>query len=236
MSNKQIFDQYEGKISQLESRLASNNAENERYIQAMQEEIASFKDQVKYSQMEIEKLNKSIEKLKNIVSEKEKEIRELGANYDISQNALKQHEENAIRSQAARGPQEDQQFAAYKQSVEEKLLDYQQKISSLQERLSESVETNNLHLQEISSTRQQQLDKVRQVIAKAVNNQKAAESEIQRLNKELVQLKTSGAIAGNSDNEVIVKLQEQLALLKANYDLLAEENALMKGEPQPFLY
>lgn len=236
ISTKQICDQYEGKISQLESRLASSNTENERYIQAMQEEIASFKDRVNYSQLEIEKLNKSIEKLKNIVSEKEKEMGDLCTRYDISQNALKQHEENAKRSPVTIGQHEDQQLAAYKQSMEGKLLYYQQKISSLQEQLSESVETNNLHLQEISSTRQQQLDKVRQVIAKAVSNQKASESEIQRLNKELFQLKMNNGAVPASDNEVIAKLQEQLTLLKANYDLLAEENALMKGEPQSFLY
>ncbi len=227
MSNQQIVDQYEGKMRHLESRLAATNADNDKYIQAMQEEIASFKSQVSYGKVEIEKLNKEIEKLKHEITEKERETGDMRAKYASAR----------LPATSPAGQQEDQQLAAYKQATDSKLLDYQQKITSLQEQLNESMEANTQHLQEISVTRQQQLEKVRQVVAKAVSNQKASEAEIQRLKQELVQLKTgNGTVAASSDNATILKLQEQLTLLKANYDLLLEENTLMKGEPAPFLY
>ena len=228
MANQQIVDQYEGKMRHLESRLAATNADNDKYIQAIQEEIASFKSQVSYSKVEIEKLNKEIEKLKHEITEKEKEIGDMRAKYASAR----------LPATSPAGQQEeDQQLAAYKQATDSKLLDYQQKITSLQEQLNESMEANTQHLQEISVTRQQQLEKVRQVVSKAVGNQKASEAEIQRLKQELAQLKTgNGTVAASSDNATILKLQEQLTLLKANYDLLLEENTLMKGEPAPFLY
>ena len=224
MSNQQIVDQYEGKMRHLESRLAATNADNDKYIQAMQEEIASFKSQVSYSKVEIEKLNKEIEKLKHEITERKR----IGDGAKYASARLRQR-----RPQGSRRPA----LAAYKQATDSKLLDYQQKITSLQEQLNESMEANTQHLQEISVTRQQQLEKVRQVVAKAVSNQKASEAEIQRLKQELTQLKTgNGTVAASSDNATILKLQEQLTLLKANYDLLLEENTLMKGEPAPFLY
>jgi chromosome segregation ATPase len=202
------------------SKAVGNQKASEAEIQRL--------SQVSYSKVEIEKLNKEIEKLKHEITEKEKEIGDMRAKYASAR----------LPATSPAGQQEeDQQLAAYKQATDSKLLDYQQKITSLQEQLNESMEANTQHLQEISVTRQQQLEKVRQVVSKAVGNQKASEAEIQRLKQELAQLKTgNGTVAASSDNATILKLQEQLTLLKANYDLLLEENTLMKGEPAPFLY